>query len=188
MEENNKLDLNISEIIGEDSDPVSEATNESTEKKNEKKVTGRERSLLNLKSWKKGCKNPNPENIGKRGPRPLTRIRHEMVATLREQLESQIPTPLLEEIKKYFPKTNSKISSAEGITYRLILAGLSGESWAIQTILDRTEGKVAQPITTKQEISVIGKLNELSDSELDQEIQKRITGTSIGEGTPPGTW
>ena len=139
------------------------------------------KSLNNLKPWVKG-QNPNPNNIGKKVPKVVAKARHDLIKILQEQMELNIPQPLLEKIREYYPKTTGKMSTAEAVMMRLVLAAISGEAWAIKEVLDRTQGAVKQ--TIKQDITIGPKLDELSDDELDQAIKNTAIDLDAGEGTP----
>jgi hypothetical protein len=173
MEENNNLDLNISEIIGEDSDPDSDVSVD-PEVTNTDFILGKTckvstNSLKNLKPWKKG-ENPNPLNLGKKGKKYTARARHDLIKVLEHQLELQIPQPVLEKIREYYPKASGKMSSAEAVMLKLQVSALCGEPWATKELLERLHGKSVQPITTQQQISINGKSDDLSEQELRERI------------------
>jgi hypothetical protein len=159
---------------------MEEKTPENTETILAHTLTVTDKQLQNLKPWPKGY-NPNPKNIGKGGPKVQARARRDLVKILEEQLELNIPLPLLEKIREFYPKASGKMSSAEAIMLRLQLAALAGEPWAIKEVTDRLHGAVKQSV--KQEITIGPKLDDLSDDELDQAIKNSASGVIEGAGT-----
>jgi hypothetical protein len=67
---------------------------------------------------------------------------------LRRICEHETPDALTERIRKAF-RLRGKINIAEAIHWGVIIEALKGESWAVQYIADRTEGKPCQMIRTE---------------------------------------
>ena len=54
-----------------------------------------------------------------------------------------------------FPRAKrDKLTVAEAVYLRVYVEALQGESWAVQFIAERTEGKVSQPIEEVKEMTI----------------------------------
>ena len=68
------------------------------------------------------------------------------------------------------------------IADQLVTQALAGESWAIQQVVDRLDGKPAQEST----MTILRDVNELTDSEIAARIAElRGIGATDGDETPP---
>jgi len=66
---------------------------------------------------------------------------------LRRFGEWQCPEALLDKMAALFPRAKrDKLTVAEAVYLRVYVEALQGESWAVQFIAERTEGKVPQQV------------------------------------------
>ena len=89
------------------------------------------------KDWVKGCPSPNPNG---RPPKP--KCISDILSKLGEQ---ETPENILEQMKEMFPDIEN-MNIQEAALARTYICALNGESWALQFIADRTEGKVTEKI------------------------------------------
>ena len=145
-------------------------------------LTGRARSLQNLRPPFKPGERGNPHNKNLKG-RPKIADRLERWGKLR------VGAAILRKFKKAFPDIDTENMDADDVwTQRVLLAAILGESWAATFIAERREGKV------KQEIGMSGRmgldLHDLSDDELERRIEdatRRAAALAAGEAAPAGS-
>lgn len=94
------------------------------------------KGLDNLVKWKPG-QSGNPK-----GRPPLGKSIPDM---LRRFGEWQCPDSLVKKMQTLFPDAK-ELTVQEAVYLRVYTEALQGESWAVQFIADRTEGKVPQGI------------------------------------------
>ena len=102
-------------------------------------------------SFKKGqCGNPQGR------PKGSTCI----TTHLRKLMEKEIPIP--EDLKNELQESNTKLTASEIIALRLTIDAIKGKAHAVDTILDRLYGKVAQVVEQTAAYNVLPsiKINE----------------------------
>jgi uncharacterized protein (DUF342 family) len=140
--------------------------------KDEKKMTGRERSLANLKPIKKG-EVRNPNGRGKKTD-SYSDIAKELLSSKKIDIEIEYATPAGTKTKKLV--MTSKNSIKHQMICAMIHSALSGNLAAAKDLLERVDGKVKDKIEHSGSIGDGVKLPETVE-ELDEkisEIQKRL--------------
>lgn len=128
--------------------------------------------------WKPGVSgNPNG--------RPKGTTYETLAAILNRQGQFETPDKIRDELAKEFPevvKRGDKFSLKEALTLRAFACAVRGESWALNFIADRTEGKPNQLIDIKSED--ITDISRLTPEEADQrikELRERLSGHIAGD-------
>lgn len=137
---------------------------EQEEKPENNEIHGKERSLMNLRMFKRG--DPRPPNAGiKKGQKHFQTL-------LNEVSQWDAPGPIIEKIKAFLPDAPEKLKLdlAEAITVHM--KAIAGESWAY----DRLHGKPKEniqinkdedekPFTDEELVAMSDALNGIDNGE-----------------------
>ena len=119
--------------------------------------------------WGKG-QSGNPK-----GRPPLTKSIPDL---LRRFGEWQCPDSLVKKMQTLFPNAKN-LTVQEAVYLRVYTEALQGESWAVQFIADRTEGKIAQALTGPNNTPIIPANYDLSKLSLAELIAFKAMQSKI---------